>query len=101
MNDTITGKMLAYLIGGVVILAVVGGIFHLVTGGGRYAKMTEREFEEEAQRGSALGAAMLEIQKIVDPRNKVEYLQQRDKHVQADGTESGDASPDGAPTPKP
>jgi hypothetical protein len=81
---------MGYVLGAVVLLLVVGGILHLVSGGDRYARMTEAEFEEEAKRGSALGSAMLEVQKVVDPRNKVEYLQQRDKHVEADGAESAD-----------
>ena len=41
----------------------------------------------------------MEIQKILEPSRRVEYMLQRDKKVEADGAESGDRPPDDLPPP--
>jgi hypothetical protein len=64
---------------------------------GRYANMTEEEFEAEARRSSRLGAAVSGFQKIVDPGHRVEYVQQQNERVEADGAESGDDPDTGKP----
>jgi len=74
--------------------AIVWLIGHFVSQD-RYSKMTEEEFEAEAQRASLLGAGVVELQKHLDPLHKVEYLQQRDKHVEAEREDSGDRPPEG------
>lgn len=79
---------MAYLIGIALLVAVVWAIVHAVSTD-RYSTMTEAEFEAEARRGSALGSAVVGLQNILEPQRKVEYLQQRDKHVEADSSESG------------
>ncbi|GEM_PF-3178175 len=99
-DDTIARNPMGYAIGAGLVLLVVAGIIFLVTGGNRYAQMTEREFEEEARRGSALGGALLEIQKVFDPKNKVEYIQQRDKHAEGDRANSGEGSAGDAREPQ-
>jgi hypothetical protein len=72
-----------------IVLAAVYGLVK-VASGDRYAKMTEEEFEAEAKRGSRIGAGILAAQKIIDPEHRVEYIQQADKHAEADAADSGD-----------
>jgi hypothetical protein len=57
---------------------------------GRYEKMTDEEFEAEAKRSSRVGGALLEFQKAVDPSHKIEYVQMKEKHAEAESAESGD-----------
>lgn len=72
-----------------VILAALIGLAAWVKGG-RYERMTEEEFETEAKRSSRVGGALLEFQKVVDPDHKVEYVQLKEKHAEAESAESGD-----------
>lgn len=87
------------MLAGLLILAllalVVWGTVHL-SRGGRYSKMTEEEFEEEAKRASMIGAGTLEFQRFFDPQHKVDYLQQLDKHIEAERDDSGDRPPEDA-----
>jgi len=78
-----------YLIGVAIVVVVIGGIVVLASGD-RYSGMSDKEFEEEAKRGSRIGGGLLELQKILGGPRHVEYLQKRDKHVEAERSESGD-----------
>jgi hypothetical protein len=80
-------RMETILILAVIVVAVYG--FAKIASGDRYAKMTGEEFEAEAKRSSHIGGAMLEVQKMVDPGHRVEYMQRREKHAEADTAESG------------
>ena len=83
----------------VVLVVLLALIIHVATGEDRYAKMTEEEFEAEARRVSLMGVAATELQRHIDPQHKVEYIAQRDKHVEADSAESDDRPP-GPPSDK-
>ncbi len=84
----------------IVILAIVAGVVALIAGfaGGkdRYAEMSEAEFEAEAKRASALGAAVMGLQKVLEPK-RVEYIMQRDKRVEGEQAVSGDPPSPEAP----
>lgn len=80
---------MAYVIALVIVVLIVYGIAK-AAGGRRYSKMTEEEFEAEAKRGSAMGAAIGALQKIIAPAHSVEYVQDQQQRVEADGAESGD-----------
>jgi len=82
-----------------IFVALLLAIIRVAAGDDRYKEMSEEEFEAEAKRVSMTGVAMTELQKHIDPQHKVEYLAQRDKHVEADSSESGDKLP--APHAKP
>jgi hypothetical protein len=75
-----------------IILVVIAALIGLasVARKGRYQEMTDEEFEAEAKRASRVGGALLEFQKAVDPTHKVEYVQMKQKHVEAESAESGD-----------
>ena len=90
---------MTYIILLVVLVALLVAIIRVAAGDDRHAKMTEEEFEAEAKRVSMTGVAMTEFQKHIDPIHKVEYLSQRDKHVETDSSDSGDKPPD--PSAKP
>jgi len=79
----------AYVIGFAVVIAAVVGIVKYISGD-RYAKMTEEEFEAEAKRGSRIGGALLEVQKLANPSLKVEYLRQQDKRAEGEQADVGD-----------
>lgn len=84
---------MTYVILLIVLVVLLVAIIRVVAGSDRHAKMTEEEFEAEAKRVSMQGVALAEFQKHVDPIHKVEYLLQRDKHVEAESSESGDRPP--------
>jgi len=73
-----------------ILVALLLAIIRVAAGDNPHANMTEEEFEAEARRVSMTGVAMTELQKHIAPQHKVEYLAQRDKHVEADSSESGD-----------
>jgi len=83
-----------------VILAVVAAVVALIAGFAagkdRYAEMSEEEFEAEAKRGSLLGAAVMGLQKVLEPK-RVEYIMQRDKRVEGDSAEAADRPLDDPP----
>jgi hypothetical protein len=86
---------MAYILGFVVVIAIIIGIVKAASGD-RYAKMTEEEFEAKAKRGSRIGGALLEVQKLANPSLKVEYLHQQDKRLEGEQAESGDDDPPGS-----
>ena len=85
---------MTYFILLIILVALLLAIIRVAAGNDRYKEMSEEEFEAEARRVSMTGVAMTELQKHIDPQHKVEYLAQRDKHVEADSSESGDRPPD-------
>ena len=87
---------MAYLIAAIVLIAVVYGIAK-ATSGDRYANMTEEEFEAEAKRASVVGAGVMGLQKVIDPGHRVEYVEQAQQQIEADGAESGDGPDRGHP----
>ena len=88
--------------GWIVLIAVIVGLGALLvgitSGDDRYARMSDEEFEKEAQRGSALGAAVMGLQKILEPQRKVETIRQ--EKTEAESAESGDRPPDGYLPPR-
>jgi hypothetical protein len=78
----------------VVVIALLVGVILSVSRKGRYTGMSEEEFNEEAKRVSMRGVGVAEFQRFVDPSHKVEYMQHRDKHVEAEVTDSGDHPPE-------
>jgi hypothetical protein len=83
-----------YIILLAVLVVLLLAVIRVAGGDDRYKEMSEEEFEAEARRVSMTGVAMTELQKHIDPQHKVEYLSQRDKHAEADSSESGDRPPD-------
>ena len=56
----------------------------------RYTKMSEKEFNEDAERKSVLGAAMVGVEKALRPERVEQVLEQKNR-VEKDATPSGDA----------
>jgi hypothetical protein len=80
-----------------VLVLVIWGIAKAASGD-RYSKMSEEEFEAEAKRASPIGAAVAEFQKTIDPSHRVEYQQEQELRVEADGAEAGDGPKAGRTT---
>jgi hypothetical protein len=85
-----------YALAAVLIALAVYGVVKRASGE-RYSNMTEQEFEAEARRGPRIGGAMAEVKKIVDASHHVEYVQEEEQHLEADGSESGDKPETGPP----
>jgi hypothetical protein len=80
---------MAYVIGVGLILLIVYAIAKAASGRD-YSKMTEEEFEAEAKRGSAMGAAVGGLQKIIDPSHSSGHIVEQQQRIEADRTNSGD-----------
>lgn len=76
-----------------IFVALLVGVVIAASARDRYAEMTEKEFQAEAERSSLLGAAVLGFHKFLQPK-RVEYTLKKDKHVEADSTASGDRPPE-------
>ncbi len=81
-------SLLLFVVFVVVLIAIVIG----VAGSDRYSKMTEEEFEAEAERSSLLGAAMLATQKLIQPSRAQAMIEQK-KRVEKDATAAGGEPP--------
>lgn len=80
---------LVYLIGSMALLGLLWVLVRLVSAKDRYAEMTEEEFEAEAKKSSWIGMGLQDLQRIIEGR-KVEYMLQRDKHVEEESADSSD-----------
>jgi hypothetical protein len=80
--------MLAGAAIGVILLLLLAGILRAIGERDRCARMTEMEFEREAQRASLAAAAIAGLHKVLEP-GRVEYVMQRDKRPQGETRESG------------
>jgi mannose/fructose/N-acetylgalactosamine-specific phosphotransferase system component IID len=72
-----------------IVAVVIALIIGFTTGKDRYTKMSEEEFEAEAKRASVLGAALMGLQKVIEPK-RMEYMMQRDKRVEGEQSVAGD-----------
>jgi len=73
----------------IVIVALVIALVLAIGGSDRYSKMTEKEFEEEAERSSLLGAAMIGTQKLIQP-SRVQAMVEQKKRVEKDAAVPGE-----------
>ncbi len=73
----------------IVIVALVIALVVSIGGSDRYSKMTEKEFEEEAERSSLLGAAMIGTQNLIQP-SRVQAMSKQKKRVEKDAAVPGD-----------
>ena len=73
----------------IVIVALVIALVVAIGGSDRYSKMTEKEFEEEAERSSLLGAAMIGTQNLIQP-SRVQAMFEQKKRVEKDAAVPGE-----------
>lgn len=89
---------MVYLIAlGILVLIIIG--IAKAASGRRYEEMTEEEFEAEAKRSSAIGAAVGGLQKIINPAHSTEYKVEQEQRIEADCTNSGDRPESGSVEP--
>lgn len=87
---------LTIVVSAIVLAVILWGIVRQATGG-RYADMTEEQFEQEAKRPSLVTADMMALQKMYAPNHRAEYVQEQQERAEADSSESGDGpKPTGA-----
>lgn len=87
---------MVYLVVGIIVAAIVYAIARAATGNS-YANMTEQQFEREAKRSSKVAAAVIGLQKAVDPGHRVEYPQAQVLRAEADTAALGDSPQTAAP----
>lgn len=87
---------MVYLMGLAILVLIIIGIVNAASGR-RYENMTEEEFEAEAKRGSAMGAAVGGLQKIIGPTHSTEHIVEQQRRLEADRTNSGDQPKPGLP----
>ena len=80
---------MAFLVVAFIALVLIGLLIYVLGAPDRHARMTEEEFEEEAQRASMLGAAMVGLDKALRP-NRVEHVLIQKKRVEKGDSVSGD-----------
>lgn len=81
-------SLLLFIVFVVVLIAIVVGVAR----SDRYSKMTEAEFEAEAERSSLVGAAMLATQNLIQPSRAQAMIEQK-KRVENDVTAAGGEPP--------
>ena len=84
--------MISLILFGVFVIVLIAIVIS-VAGSDRYSKMTEEEFEAEAERSSLLGAAMLATQKLIQPSRTQAMIEQK-KRVEKDATAIGGEPPE-------
>lgn len=80
-----------YALGLVIFVLLLALLYKMLkfSSADRYAKMTGKQFEDDAKRASPVGGVMLAVQKLVDPSHRMEYVEQAEAQ-QEDGMKSGD-----------
>jgi len=89
---------MTYVIALAFLFFIVYGIVKAAIGR-RYSEMTEEEFEAEAKRSSAMGAAVGSLQKVIDPVHAVEHIEKQRQRIEAVVTNSGDRPETGSAGP--
>jgi ABC-type bacteriocin/lantibiotic exporter with double-glycine peptidase domain len=72
-----------------ILALIIFGIMKAASGR-RYEEMTEEQFEAEAKRSSAMGAAVSGLQKVVNPSHDSEHIIEQQQRIEAERTNSGD-----------
>lgn len=75
------------------VVALLGGLIYVMGSPSPYEEMTEKEFEEEAKEKSLLGAAMIGLDKALQP-NRTEHVLVQKKRVEKDGALPGEPPPE-------
>jgi len=83
------GLAMAFIVIGIVALALIGVLIYILGAPDKHAQMTEEEFEAEAKRGSMLGAAFLGVEKALRP-NQIEHVLMQKQRVEKDAAIAGD-----------
>jgi len=87
---------MAFLLVACIALALVGLLIYVLGASDRHAQMSEEQFEEEARRGSTLGAAMVGFDKALRA-DRVEHVLVQKKRIAKGDSPSGDAPTSGQP----
>jgi hypothetical protein len=72
-----------------VVVALIVGLIVVLGSPGRHEQMTEEEFEEEAKKKSLLGAAMVGLDKAIQP-NRTEHVLVQKRRAEKDDTLPGE-----------
>jgi len=76
-----------------VVVALIAGLIAVLGSPDRHVQMTEEEFEEEAKKKSLLGAAMVGLDKAIQP-GRTEHVLVQKKRVESDDTLPGEPAPE-------
>jgi hypothetical protein len=82
-----------------IAIALIGILIYVMGSGDRYSEMSSDEFEEEAKKKSALGAAVVGLESILRKR-EAEYIAEVKNRVERDATPAPGEPPDKRPHSK-
>lgn len=89
--------LLAEILTVILILGgAIGALVYVIGRPNRYSKMTDEEFEEDAKRGSILGAVVIGLEHSLR-RREAEYMIEEKLRVDKDATPVGGEPPEDAP----
>jgi hypothetical protein len=82
-----------YLVVVLIVGAAVAALIYVIARPNPYSSMTEEEFEEDAKRGSALGTAVLGVERILR-RREADYLIEEKLRVDKNAASVGGEPPE-------
>jgi hypothetical protein len=86
------GDVIIFLI----VVGLIGGLVYVMASPNRYARMTDQEFEEDNQKSSVLGAAVMGMERALR-RREADFVIEQKLHIEKDATTSGDHPPKDGP----
>lgn len=76
-----------------IVAGAIGALIYVIARPNRYSKMTEQEFEEDAKKGSLLGAAVIGLERSLRPR-ETDYLIEEKLRIDKDATPTAGEPPE-------
>lgn len=68
-----------------IVAGVIGALIYVIGRPNRYSKMTDEEFEEDAKKGSLLGAVVIGLERSLR-RREAEYMIEEKLRIDKDAT---------------
>jgi hypothetical protein len=78
------------------VIGLIGSLVCVMASPNRYARMSDREFEEDTQKSSVLGAAVMGMERALR-RREADFVIEQKLRVEKDSTTSGDHRPEEEP----
>jgi len=76
-----------------IVAGVIGALIYAIGRPNRYSKMTDEEFEEDAKKGSLLGAVVIGLERSLR-RREAEYMIEEKLRIDKDATPAAGEPPE-------
>ena len=87
------GILLGDVIIFLIVIGLLGSLVCVMASPNRYARMSDQEFEEDTQKSSVLGAAVIGMERALR-RREADFVIEQKLRVEKDATTSGDHRPE-------